>query len=127
MKNYLSKSIFLLLVFSSIVLSSCSDLTITGNVVKEFEGTCLEGNIVTKIIKSQEIEMCCFISNDVQREIRSCKSDDFKYSELTIIEQDMITQRKVVYPMNNMTCQDVYGRINELDNLELISDLSSCS
>lgn len=126
--THFKQTILFMLIFASLfVLTSCSDLTITGNVVKEYNGNCNGGNIITKVLKSQEIKMCCFNSVQDNREIRSCKSDDLLFSELTIIEDNLITQRKIVYPLEDMICTDVYGRLNPTDTLELISDLSSCS
>lgn len=118
--------LFILLVGSSLILSGCQGMdAITGNVV--YEGECRSGNIVEKVIKGEQVEMCCFVSGEDEREVRSCKSDDLKYSEVTMVENGVITQRKVSYPYEDMQCKDVYGRMQATDPLEMIPELSSCS
>ncbi|MBN2881210.1 hypothetical protein JXM83_04100 [Candidatus Woesearchaeota archaeon] len=107
-----------------LILSGCS---LTGNVVKTDFNRCVGGFEVSKVIKGETVDMCCFTSNFENRKIDSCNSYDSKYTETTITEGNVITQRKVVYPLNGMSCTNVYGRINEVDKLELIPELTVCS
>lgn len=119
-------SLSVLLIALSFILSGCQGFgSITGKVV--YEGECRSGNIVEKVIKGEQMKMCCFISGEDQREVRSCKSDDMKYSETTVVESGIITQIKVSYPYEGMRCKDVYGRLKATDPLELVPELSNCS
>lgn len=122
--------IFSLIILSSIFLSACEiNNSITGNIVHDFSDSslkCYDSEYVSKIIKGNELGMCCIEYFDENSKYEICESLDSLFSEITIYDYDEIVQRKVIYPFDNSSCVDVYGKINEENNLVLIENLSYC-
>jgi hypothetical protein len=126
MKNKSRLFMIVSILLLGMILSGCS---FTGNVVYDLEsddGKCSSGSYSERVIKGDLTKMCCFNSEIDGRKVESCNSFDAKYSDTTIIENDMIVQRKLTFPMNGMSCTEVHGRMSEMDDLKLIPELSVC-
>jgi hypothetical protein len=123
--NALRITLFAMLITSVIVLSGCSLSGVTGNLISG-QDKCINGALIQKVMKGNTINMCCFSSADENKEIEICNSFDLLYSETTIFEDSMMTQRKVSYPQGKMICTDTYGKLPGTDDMVLIEDLSTC-
>jgi hypothetical protein len=120
-------AVLALLIISIVLLPGCSLSEVTGNLISgPGKDECINGAIVDKVMKGDTIKMCCFASESETKEIEVCNSFDFLYSETTVFIDSEISQRKVTYPIRDMSCTDTYGKLPGAKDLALIEDLSTC-